>query len=417
MVRSFKPFYIPLCLSSLQLVCADAPSLEDEENFSGAPLFPVSELVAPSREGAAALHEPTHAPVTATPVATEVPVKPFTGKVKARKVRMRVKADLDSRVVKELQKNDLVMVVGEKGEFWAIEAPLDTKAYVFRSFILDNVVEGHNVNVRLEPNLDAPIIAHLDSGDTLTSPAVSAVNPKWFEITPPSSTRFYVAKNYIEFAGGPEVKLNKEKRRDTAEHLMDASLHLSQTEMKKPFNAIDFDKIISGYHTLINDYSEFTELAEQAQETLSSLQEEYLQKRIAYLEVQQAEEIATKQESHPSQSSIMSSITDKMRLWQPIEEALYLSWSNLNDNKDLNHYYEEQRLAAVEISGFIEPYTTPVKNRPGDFIIRDKDVPIAYVYSTQVNLQNLVGTQVKLVAAPRPNHNFAFPAYYVLSAE
>ena len=106
-----------------------------------------------------------------------------------------------------------------------------------------------------------------------------------------------------------------------------------------------------------------------------------------------------------------------MKLWEPIEEALYLSWANINDNKAIRDYYDEQKLASVEIAGIVEPYNTPVKNKPGDFIIRDKDVPVAYVYSTQVNLQSLVGKQVKLIAAPRPNNNFAFPAYYILSAE
>ena len=106
-----------------------------------------------------------------------------------------------------------------------------------------------------------------------------------------------------------------------------------------------------------------------------------------------------------------------MKLWDPIEESLYLSWTNINENKSQRDYYEEQKLAAIEISGIVEPYNTPVKNKPGDYILRDKDMPLGYIYSTQVNLQSLVGKHVKLVAAPRPNNNFAFPAYYVLSVE
>jgi hypothetical protein len=43
-------------------------------------------------------------------------------------------------------------------------------------------------------------------------------------------------------------------------------------------------------------------------------------------------------------------------------------------------------------------------------------LPIAYLYSTQVDLQGKVGQAVTLQAAPRPNHHFAFPAYFVLEA-
>ena len=95
-----------------------------------------------------------------------------------------------------------------------------------------------------------------------------------------------------------------------------------------------------------------------------------------------------------------------------------MSWANINDNKTQQDYYEEQKLAAVELTGIVEPYTAPAKHKPGDFILRDdKNIPVGYVYSTQINLQNLVGQNVRLTAIPRPNNNFAFHAYYVLDVE
>src|SRR6185436_15600633 len=75
------------------------------------------------------------------------PFSPFTGKVKGRKVRLRAQPDLDGRVVRELGGQDMLVVVGEKGDFYAVEPPSGLKAYVFRSFVLDGVVEGNRVNV------------------------------------------------------------------------------------------------------------------------------------------------------------------------------------------------------------------------------------------------------------------------------
>jgi hypothetical protein len=65
----------------------------------------------------------------------------------------------------------------------------------------------------------------------------------------------------------------------------------------------------------------------------------------------------------------------------------------------------------------VEAYASPVKNKPGDFIIRDKDLPVAYVYSTQVNLQNLVGKKVTMIGIPRSSNNFAFPTFFIISVE
>ncbi len=344
--------------------------------------------------------------------APEVSVNPFTGKIKGRKVRMRLRPDLDSRIIKELNKNELVTVIGEKGDFWAVQAPATTKGYIFRSFVLDGVVEGNHVNIRLEPSMDAPVISYMNSGDKVENPSISAINPKWLEIAPPEKTRFYVAKEYIEYAGGPEVKAQMDRRASTAEQLIDAAALLSKAELRKPFEEIDFDRVIRGFTTVITDYTDFPEFVEQAKEALASFQEAYLQNRMTHLETteQYASDPASETESAVS-------LTDKMRLWEPIEEALYLSWSNINDNKARHDYYDEQKLAAVEISGIVEPYTNPVKNKPGDYLLRYKDVPVGYIYSTAVNLQELVGRNVRLVAAPRPNNNFAFPAYYVLAVE
>ena len=205
-----------------------------------------------------------------------------------------------------------------------------------------------------------------------------------------------------------------DRRAATAEQLLDASSLLTKAELRKPFQEIDFERIARGLNTIISDYTDFPELVEHAKEALATFQEAYLQKRITHLETDSVASNGSRIAEEPKGAA---PITDKMRLWDPIEEGLYLSWANINDNKTQRDYYEEQKLAAVEISGIVEPYTAPVKNKPGDFILRDKDIPVGYVYSTQVNLQNLIGKNVRLIATPRPNNNFAFPAYYVLEVE
>ncbi|HNA62731.1 MAG TPA: SH3 domain-containing protein, partial [Rhabdochlamydiaceae bacterium] len=195
-------------------------------------------------------------------IEAERPFSPFTGKVKAKKVRLRANADLDSRVVKELNRNDLVVILGEKGDFYAVEPPQGSKAYVFRSFVLDGVVEGNRVNVRLEPSLDAPVIGHLNSGDRIKG-VISSLNNKWYEISPPAGTRFFVAKEYIDSIGGVEVKAHLDKRRMAAEQLFDAATLLTQVEMKKSFREMDIERIKRNYQTMISDYVEFPELVDK----------------------------------------------------------------------------------------------------------------------------------------------------------
>ncbi len=343
----------------------------------------------------------------------EKPFSPFTGKIKRNKVRMRALADLEARVIKELQRSDLLVVVGEKGDFYAVEPPTDTKAYVFRSFILDGVVEGNRVNVRLEPTLDAPVIGHLNSGDTIKG-SISSLNNKWYEISPPAGTRFYVAKEFIDSIGGPEVKVQLEKRRISAEQLIDAAALLTQVEMKKPFREMDIERIRKNYQTVINDYTEFPQLCDKAKESLNALQEEHTQRKIAYLEEKSEGKMGDEEAKKSVKTEVVLNPTDRMKMWEPLEEAIYMAWATRNEDRSIDEFYAEQQENAVALSGIVEMYNSPVKRKPGDFIIKDKDLPVAYVYSTQVNLQDHVGKKVTLLAAPRSNNNFAFPAYYVL---
>jgi hypothetical protein len=347
----------------------------------------------------------------------------FTGKVLGKNVRLRTQPDLDGYVVRELEKNELLVILEERGDFYAVEPFSDSKAYVFRSFVLDNVVEGNRVNVRLFPDLEAPIIGHLSTGKRIDG-KICEKNNKWLEIDTPADTKFYVAKEFIEYAGGPELKTVADKRKASVTQLFESTTLLTHAEMRKPFEEIAKDRIIKSYQNIINDYKDFPEMTEKAKEALLSFNEKYLERKIAYLEARTAhvatasisEEVLTLHDGNTS-FRMIESLTDRMKVWEPIEESLYLAWAAMHRAKTMDDFYADQRLKSVTISGILEAYADPVKNKPGDFVLKEKDVPVAYVYSTHVNLHSLVGKRVSLVATHRPNNSFAFPAFYVLDAE
>lgn len=361
--------------------------------------------------------------------------QPFTGAVKGNNVRLRLSPDLEGHIVQQLGKDDLLIVRGEEGDFWIVEPPTELKAYVFRSFILENTIEGNRVNVRLEPSLESPVIAHLNTGDKVEG-VPSTVNNKWLEINAPAQTKLYVAKDYIDFKGPVDLKAKLDKKKSTLEKLYDTAVTTTKTELKKPFDEINIQKLTQLYTSIIRDYKDFPQYVEQATESLASLQEVYLQKKVAFLEARStALEIKTeekkKEEPKPTIEYMAASsydadpasistdeVTDKMRSWLSVEESLYVTWSTLRHGASLAEYYEEQQQSAVPLAGVLEAYAAAVRNKPGDFIIRDQhNVPIAYLYSTEINLDRFVGQKVSVRAVPRSNNNFAFPAYCVISQD
>jgi len=362
--------------------------------------------------------------------------KPFTGKVLASKVRVRIKPDLDSHIFRQIGKNDLLLVIGEEGDFYAVQPPKDTKAYVFRSYILDNVVEANRVNVRLEPHVDGPIIGQLQAGDKIKG-QVASMNNKWIELAPPAGTKFYVSKEFIGNVGGPDYLVSMEKKKaQVAENLQNAVL-AADAECKKSYEDMAPQPVIEQFQTVIRNFSDFPDAVIQAKESLALLKDTYLQKKITYLEAKAQLSTSAKDEllaRHKAENQELfadkpkprelfaqkngkKESSDEMRFWDRIEESLYLSWTAFHTGRKVDDFYAEQKANATVLTGTLESYDHPVKNRPGDWVLRGEESPIAYLYSTTVDLKQYAGQQVSLIVSPRPNNHFAFPAYFVLGVE
>ncbi len=355
----------------------------------------------------------------------------FTGKVCGSKVRMRTSPDLEGHIICQLNKNDLVLISKDANDFWAVQPPSDVKAYVFRSYVIDNTIEANRVNLRISPNLDAQIIGQLQSGDKVEG-KICEEDAKWLEISMPSNINFYVAKEYISYAGDEKYLSTMQTRKSEVETLLNSAYFITQAECKKPFDEMTPQEAVEKFDLIIKEYSDFQDHVQQAKEGLALLQDNYLQKKIAYLEakanISQTEKnellSAIEKVNKPKneikvekQKVSNAQLTNKMKFWEPIEKALYLTWSTFHPEKKLDDFYNEQSINATIITGVVESYDNEVHNKPGNFIVKSDNIPKAYIYSTKVNLEQYVGKEVELKVSPRPNNNFAFPAYFVNAIE
>lgn len=344
----------------------------------------------------------------------EPPYNSFTGQVQRNKVRLRLSPSLDADVIRELSKNDMIIVTGETDDFYSVLPPAGFKAYIFRTFVLDDVVEGSKVNVRLEPSIDAPVIAQLNTGDKVKG-VVSPLNNKWLEISIPSTARFYVAKDYVQKIGDASMMVTLTRRREENADLLSNTLLVSQEEMEKSYPDIHLEGIIKNYNRIIDQGKDFPEEAAKAKEYLKELQENYVKKKIAYLE--------SKAALHDNQMAMESSPAPdakaplpKLTAWNEQETLAYQEWLEENPGQGEESFLNWELQSGKTLQGIIEPYTKSVKNRPGDYVLLSQANHgiIAYLYSNKINLEEYVGRPITLKAGPRPNHNFAFPAYSVL---
>jgi hypothetical protein len=367
----------------------------------------------------------------------------YTGKVTGNKVRLRINPDLESYIIKELKKNELFLVLGEENDFWAIKPQSKTKGYVFRSYVIDNTVEAERVNIRLSPDKEAPIIGKLQIGDKIVN-KICEKNNKWLEINLPKNVKFYISKTYVSYAGDTQFLAKMEERKNEVDELLNSAFFITEGECKKHFNKMQPKEAIVKFESIIKNYDDFPTYVEQAKQGLSLLQDNYLQKKIVYLESKNSVSEEEKQQilsqitykdvtknykSDPKapirlepnlwgkHHSTNTQLSEQMKKWLPVEKELFSTWNSYHSDKNVENFYNEQKINAIVIEGKLEAFVQNVKNKPGDYLIKNEEnqIPIAFLYSTFVDMEKHLGKKVTITVSPRPNNNFAFPAYFVTS--
>lgn len=267
-------------------------------------------------------------------------------------------------------------------------------------------IRRNKVRMRIGADVHSNIVSELPQGSLI---AVVGEQDDFYAVRPNEKTKVYVYRTYI---------LN---------HTVDAS---SVNVRLEP--AMDAP-VIGQLHKGDTAYGPVSKLDDQwleidlPQQLSFYVAKEFIEKAgpPSYLAMMQAnkkvEAAAHEEQSahalHTPLPTIPSDMPTNMAAWIPREQALFEQWHAQNPEKDILGFYAEQKLAAVTLEGTLEPYTRAVRNRPGNFLLihPTEGHPIAFVYSTQVDLKDHVGGRITLLAAPRPNYNFAFPAFFVLS--
>jgi len=353
------------------------------------------------------------------------PISSFTGKIKRNRVRLRLKPHLDAPILKELSQEELIIVTGEIDDFYAVKPTPESKGYIFRSYILDGEVVGSHVNVRLEPDTVSPIVYQYNSGQHVEGSSAKK-NNKWLEIAMPEPVRFFVAKEYVNNIGDEKVFFAIHNKQHNLEQKLQELAASIDSELTKPYEEIALNELSSELKTIIEETSDFPELADQAKLLLSNMQDRFVQrsmveKKSIHVSNEQAtpsafvaDNISALEPIRHQEAALPSPLSFKEREAEIIQKAI-----EMGDVKDETEFYEKELLRSSMITGVVQPYTKQIKNAPGDFILQNAKthVQAAFLYSTHIDLSTLINKNVNLIVTERPNNHFAHPAFFVLKIE
>ncbi|WP_348662833.1 SH3 domain-containing protein [Chlamydia vaughanii] len=363
---------------------------------------------------------------------------PFTGEIKGNRVRLRLAPHVDSSIVKELSKGDYIGVIGESKDYYIVTAPEGLKGYVFRTFVLDNVIEGEQVNVRLEPSTSAPVLARLSRGTEIQTTSTQTQG-KWLEIALPSQCAFYVAKNFVSHKGSIDLYKHREGQKKIALDLLNSAVKFAQEELQKTLDTVDLEAIYKKINLVqAEEFSDVPGLQPLIQKALEEIQDTYLSKSLS-----NQDKVSGKQKiAGPSSTEVLHD-TDKQEHTlsllsqhirkqakiktspkthgrESLEYALFKLWADMQPQENSRKltqeaFYEEEKKKKQVLVGELDVYPHVVKNNPGDYLLKDKENTLAFVYATKIDLEKWLGKRVSVECLPRPNNHFAFPAYYIIS--
>ncbi|MEG0287192.1 MAG: hypothetical protein RR599_00765 [Victivallaceae bacterium] len=355
----------------------------------------------------------------------------FTGMVKKDKVRLRISPHTNGFIVRELPQGEFLSVIGETGDFYIVKPHDIVSGYIFKAFTSNSSVDGEKVNIRLFPDISSPILTKLNKGTTIKEKALTPCG-KWIEIRLPEECKFYVSKDYIEHKGSIELYDRIEKQKNIAMDLIDKAVSFSLTELDKPLEQINLETI---YHKIsLAKGAEFVDIpgiSDRIEQVLNDIQTSYLRKKEEEKSIANSINESLLKERPTSESNLSKHIRRKqqrldsetIKTHEMQENNLFELWTavqglSISETSIEKFYERELEAKGCVLKGTIERYSYVVANAPGEFIVKnEKGHTTAFLYSTNEDLSKWSGKNVKMVAVPRNNHFFAFPAYFIHSVE
>lgn len=120
--------------------------------------------------------------------------EPVWGLISAARLNVRTGPGSDFRIVTTLSGGDRIRVTGKDGEWLEIDWPRGAPAWISKDFVAaDGTVIGNNVRIRAQGHPQSPVLREVDSGERLTIVG-SAGN--WYKIEAPAGSRAYIFGKY-----------------------------------------------------------------------------------------------------------------------------------------------------------------------------------------------------------------------------
>ncbi len=349
----------------------------------------------------------------------------FTGKVQVHCAPLRASPQSEAIAVMEVERATLLQITGKEGDFYQVLPPDGLKAYIASRYVNNQSVVGQHVNIRSRPNTESAILGQLNTGDAIkATPLMKA--PDWMELPFPADRKLYIRADLTKRVAGDETfEQLQQLRGDILKALTEAQTLNAEAQRQlvgDDLTQISWTQVRASYekaHVLASRSEAFSELAQSADQ---QLQKAFLKYQASFSQAEQAKkahlEPSQKPTEQPSGEVDANRLLTKPNAWAKVEQLRLEEWLHAHPEKTHEHYALDQQGQSLILEG------TPVvfarldlRQKPGDYILMRRDLPVAYLYSARIDLEQSKEKNHKFQVVKRDDLGFALPAYCVISIQ
>lgn len=206
---------------------------------------------------------------------------PYVGIVTTEKLRVMPERGTNYSEITTLTLNDLVTVIDQNGEWLQIKPPEQIACWINIDYVKDDVVTGHNVNLRQGPGIQYPVVGQASKGTKVVS--ITKEN-NWMKITPPESIRAWVNASFVKYFSSVTHMSSEMKKLAECSRVFDTAVLFEQAEFaKENYKEINFPGIKEKFYDIIRQYPQSV-FAQKALFELINVENEQTKREAAFLE-------------------------------------------------------------------------------------------------------------------------------------
>ena len=125
---------------------------------------------------------------------------PFQGKINADNINVRTDSTISSEAICSLNKDAVVEVVSQVYDWYKIKLPSKAPAFIKKDFVtmIDDKtakVSGDNVNIRLRADTSSAIVGRVNKDEVVS---ISGDKGEWYRIEPANSCFGWIHKRFVK---------------------------------------------------------------------------------------------------------------------------------------------------------------------------------------------------------------------------